>query len=76
MEPVAATMYTYGAALLLMSWVMLIIAAWREDYTWGLCSLFLPPIAYLYAFARMDKAGESLIVAGLGGGCIAVALLF
>lgn len=66
MEAAAATMYTYGAALLLMSWVMLIITAWREDYAWGLCSLFLPPLAYLYAFARLDKAGEALVVAALG----------
>ncbi|MGB1140677.1 MAG: hypothetical protein ACPG1A_07240 [Halioglobus sp.] len=73
MEAAAATMYTYGAALLLMSWVMLIITAWREDYAWGLCSLFLPPLAYLYAFARLDKAGEALVVAALGWVCIFIA---
>ena len=66
MEAATATMYTYGAALLLTSWVLLIIAAWREDYAWGLSSLFLPPLAYLYGFARLDKAGEAIVVGILG----------
>ena len=66
MEAAAATMYTCGAALLLASWVLLIIAAWREDYAWGLCSIFLPPLAYLYGLARWDKAGEAILVAALG----------
>ena len=66
MEAATATMYTFGAALLVVSWVLLIIVAWQEDYAWGLCSLFLPPLAYLYGFARLDKAGESIAVAALG----------
>ncbi len=73
MEATEATMYTYGAALLLASWVLLIIAAWREDYAWGLCSLFLPPLAYLYGLARLDKAGEAILVAVLGWACILLA---
>ena len=73
MEAAAATMYTYGAALLLASWVLLIIAAWKEDYAWGLCSIFLPPLAYLYGLARLDKAGEAILVALLGWVCIFIA---
>ena len=73
MEAATATMYTYGAALLLTSWVLLIIAAWREDYAWGLSSLFLPPLAYLYGLARLDKAGEAILVGILGWLCIFLA---
>ncbi len=32
----------------------------------GLCTLLLPPFAYLYALFRLDKAGQSLLVAAVG----------
>ena len=44
MEATTATLYTFGAAMLLTSWVLLLITSWKEDYAWGLCSLFLPPL--------------------------------
>ena len=66
MDAATATMYTYGAATLLMSWVILLIVSWKEDYAWGLCTLFLPPLSYLYALSRLDKAGEALLVALIG----------
>lgn len=66
MDAATATMYTYGAATLLMSWVILLIVSWKEDYAWGLCTLFLPPLSYLYALSRLDKAGEALLVALVG----------
>ncbi len=66
MDAASATLLTMGAALLLISWVLLMIASWKEDYAWGLCTLFLPPLSYLYGLARLDKAGESLLVAVVG----------
>jgi len=66
MEATSAYLLTLGAASLLTSWVLLLIVSWKEDYAWGLCSLFLPPLSYLYALARLDKAGESLLVAVVG----------
>lgn len=66
MEAASATMFTFGAAMLLLSWIVLLIAAWKEDYTWGLCTLFLPPLSYLYGIARLDKAGEAILLA-IGG---------
>ncbi len=66
MDALTAYLLTLGVSALLVSWVLLLIAAWKEDYTWGLCSLFLPPLAYLYGLARLDKAGESLLVAVVG----------
>ena len=38
----------------------------REDYAWGLFAVLLPPIAYIYGLFRMDKAGQSLLVAVAG----------
>lgn len=66
MEAATATLTTFGVALLLVSWVVMLIVAWKEDYAWGLCALFLPPLAYLYGLARLDKAGEA-ILAGIAG---------
>tara|TARA_R110002110_G_C13470513_1_gene720798 strand:+ start:35883 stop:36104 length:222 start_codon:yes stop_codon:yes gene_type:complete len=66
MDAGAATLVTYGAATLLASWVLLIIVAWKEDYAWGLCSIFLPPLAYLYGLAQLDKAGQALLLAVVG----------
>ena len=66
MEAASATMITVGVAMLLLSWIVLLIAAWKEDYAWGLCTLFLPPLSYLYGIARLDKAGEAILLA-IGG---------
>ena len=66
MDAASATLMTFGVALLALSWIVLLIAAWQEDYAWGLCTLFLPPLSYLYGVARLDKAGEAILLA-IGG---------
>ncbi|MCB1679890.1 MAG: hypothetical protein KDI16_14495 [Halioglobus sp.] len=66
MEATSATLLTFGLAALLLSWIVLLITAWKEDYTWGLCTIFLPPLSYLYALARLDKAGGAIALAVLG----------
>lgn len=74
MDAGSATFLTFGAATLLTSWVLLLIASWKEDYSWGLCTLFLPPLSYLYGLARLDKAGDAILVAVLGWVFIFLAL--
>ena len=66
MEATSALMMTLGVAALLASWVLLLIQSWREDYSWGLCSLLLPPLSYVYGIFRLDKAGEALALAVIG----------
>jgi hypothetical protein len=66
MEASSALMLTLGAAALLASWVLLLIESSREDFAWGLCSLLLPPLSYLYGLFRLDKAGESIALAAVG----------
>lgn len=73
MEAASATMMTFGVAMLLLSWIVLMIAAWREDYAWGLCTIFLPPLSYLYGIARLDKAGEAILLAIAGWALILLA---
>lgn len=71
MEPTSAILATFGVILLVGSWIQLLIASFKEDFTWGLTSIFIPPLAYLYGLRAWDKAGDALIMAG-----IAIALLF
>jgi hypothetical protein len=59
-------MTTFGVVALLASWVLLLIVSWQEDYAWGLCTLLLPPLSYLYALTRLDKAGQALLLAVAG----------
>lgn len=73
MEAISAAMVTFGMAALLASWVLLLIASWSEDYAWGLCTLLLPPLSYVYAIFRPDKAGSAVVVALGGVGLILLA---
>jgi hypothetical protein len=57
---------TFGLATLLVSWILLLIASWQDDYAWGIFAVLLPPVAYIYAFFRLEKAGQSLLVAAVG----------
>jgi hypothetical protein len=66
MEPTSAVLMTYGLATLLVSWILLLIAAFKEDYAWGIFAVLLPPLAYAYGLFRLDKAGQSLLVAAAG----------
>jgi hypothetical protein len=63
MDAGTATLMTFGAAALLVSWVLLLIVSWKEDYAWGLCTLFLPPLL------RAGAAGQGRPVhpGGRGG---------
>ena len=66
MEATTAAMVTFGVAALLASWVVLLIVSWKEDYSWGLFTLLLPPLSYCYSLFRLDKAGEALLLAVVG----------
>lgn len=66
MEPLSATLITFAAIVLIASWVLLIITAAGDDYTWALCSVFLPPLAYFYGLFRWSKAGDSIKLAITG----------
>ncbi|NNC54085.1 MAG: hypothetical protein HKO07_00030 [Pseudomonadales bacterium] len=52
--------------MLAASWIMLIFAASGEDYTWTLCSIFVPPLAYFYGLFEWDKAGDAIKAAIIG----------
>ena len=66
MEASSSFLMALGAASLLISWILLLITSWQEEYAWGMVSLLLPPLGYGYALFRLDKAGASLGCALLG----------
>jgi len=66
MEATNAYFMTLGASMLLLSWILLLITSWREDYGWGLFTVLLPPLSYLYALTRLDKAGAAVLSAVVG----------
>lgn len=66
MDAGSATLFVFGLALLLASWVMLLITSWKEDYAWGLFTVLLPPLSYLFALFKLDKAGQAILLAIAG----------
>ena len=66
METVSVTMTTFGVILLLASWVQLLFVSFKEDFNWGLSTLFVPPFSYLYALFAWEKAASSILLAVLG----------
>ncbi|WP_019531021.1 hypothetical protein [Dasania marina] len=55
-----------GSAVLVLSWFSLVVSSAKEDFTWGLCSFFLPPLSYLYSLCRLDVAKDAVILALIG----------
>lgn len=66
MEATSALLMTFGLATLLVSWILLLIAAFQDDYAWGIFAVLLPPLAYIYGLFRIEKAGQAILVAIIG----------
>lgn len=66
MEATSATLMTFGVILLLASWVQLLIVSFKEDYTWGLTTVLLPPLSYFYSLFALNKAGSAVGLSFLG----------
>ena len=66
MEPATATLVLFALVILTMSWILLIINASDDDFTWGLCAVFLPPLAYFYGLFRWEKSSGSIKLAVIG----------
>ncbi|MBX2858177.1 MAG: hypothetical protein KTR17_05910 [Cellvibrionaceae bacterium] len=66
MDPLSASLLTFGIILLVASWVILLIDSFKQDYSWGLTTLFVPPLSYIYALFTWQKSKDPLIFAGIG----------
>ena len=67
MDPISASFITFGVIVLVMSWIQMLVTSFKEDYTWGLATLFLPPFSYFYGLFELEKAKPALILAAIGG---------
>ncbi len=56
MDPVSAVLVTFGAIMILAGWVQLLFTSFEDDYTWGLTTVFLPVLSYIYCFFSWEKA--------------------
>ena len=74
MEPITSLFLTIGVACLLLSWIVLLIISSKEDFTWGLCSLFAPPLSYLYCLLELDKTKGVMGLAIIGWALIWLAI--
>lgn len=66
MASVSALFLTVGLILLLASWIYLLIISFKDDFTWGLTTVFLPPLSYVYSCFAWHKAQAAVWLAGLG----------
>ena len=55
-----------GAVVLILSWISLLLASSKDDFTWGLCTFFVPPASYLYGLFRLDVAKDAIVLALIG----------
>jgi len=72
MESVHALLMTTGIVALVLSWILLLITSAREDFAWGLCTVLLPPLSYLYGLFRWHTARTPILFAIAG--CVLIGL--
>lgn len=75
MEPMSATFITFGVILFIASWIQLLIVSFKEDFTWGLATIFVPPISYFYSLFELNKAGSVIVLSFIGSVLIAIGLM-
>lgn len=75
MDPITAVLVTFGAILIFAGWVQLLITSFGEDYSWGLATLFLPVLSYIYSFFAWDKAKDAMVLTGIGWALIVAGLI-
>ncbi len=75
MDPITAVFVTFGVIITVAGWVQLLITSFKDDYTWGLTTLFLPPLSYLYCFFSWEKAKDAVIMTAIGWGLVVLGLV-
>ena len=66
MDALSSTAIVFGVILLASSWIYLIIIAFQADFTWGLVSVFIPVLSYIYAVKDREKGKETIYLAAIG----------
>lgn len=71
MDALSSTAIVFGVILLISSWIYLMIIAFQADFTWGLVSVFVPLLAYIYAIKDWQKGKETIYLAVIGWALVA-----
>ena len=66
MDPVSAALITFGSILVIISWIQLLFITFEDDYSWGLTSLFIPALSYLYGLWAWEKSKDAWKTAVIG----------
>lgn len=74
MDPISSTFLMFGLVMLLASWLYLIAVSFQDDFNWGLCSVFLPPLSYIYACFAWEKSKAVIYMAAIGIALVLFAL--
>ena len=75
MSSLGALFLTLGIFALAFSWVLLLIRSWSTDFTWGLCTLLLPPLSYFYGLFDLKVAWDPLVIGVAGWGLLGLAYI-
>ena len=62
MEPLSSMLWVFALVLMMISWGLLIQISFATDFSWGLCSVLLPPLAYLCGLLYWQKAREPILM--------------
>jgi hypothetical protein len=76
MEAYAITLLYSGLALTALAWLWLLVRAFRQTTWWGLSSLFLPPMALVFALRHAQRAIAPLVLMILGGALAAAPVAY
>lgn len=55
-----------GVILLLIGGIWILVEAFKESIVWGLCSLFIPLVALVFAFMHLDRTKRALVIYAVG----------
>ncbi len=75
MDPITAVFITFGVIMIVAGWVQLLITSFGEDYAWGLSTLFLPPLSYIYSFFSWEKAKGAMGLTLIGWALVLFGLM-
>lgn len=61
-----------GAVMALAGWIWIVVLAFQDHILWGLGSLFIPLVAFIFVVMHWGKAWKPFVIQLLGGILIAV----
>jgi len=64
-----------GVLAMLVSWIWVVVIAFKDSAGWGIGSLLLNPLALIYALKHRDRCKRPLMVFGVGLALYAILMI-